>query len=139
MVGRAFSATCVSVLAWCALAGCGGTTTVAPAPTVTVTASESASPSPTPSASYVPEYTCDAAVKEAKKTSRINNKGTDRPLLVAIVDVRGPVVDRSDDPPRNGDVFICQGAGVFSTGETLPIRFGWTMKSGQWLVFFEPR
>lgn len=121
------------------LGGCSRQVTGSPAPTVTVTVTASASTSPSPSGSYVPEYTCAAAVREAKKTSRMNDKGTDRPLLVAVLRVKGPAVDRSEDPPRNGDVFICEGDGLFSTGQTVPIRFGWTMKSGQWLTFFEPR
>jgi len=72
------------------------------------------------------------------KVSRKNNRGTVNPVLIAVIRIKGPVVDKTLDPPRNGDYYVCTGTGVFSSAGNAKIRFGYMRKGGQYFTFYKP-
>ena len=121
-------------------AGCGGGSE--PQAVVTVTASPTAVASVEPTPEPVvedtePALSCKQASKDAMKVSRQNNKGTVNPVMIAVIRIKGPVVDKTLDPPRNGDFYVCTGTGVFSSGGNVKVRFGYTRKGGQYFTFYK--
>lgn len=128
-----------------ALVGLAGCSSGQPQAVVTVTAEPSpdGSESPsfaTPGTASDEEFVgfnCDDASKDAMKVSRKNNKGTGNPVLIAVIRIKGPTVDKSLNPPRNGRVYVCTGTGVWTTSGNSKIVFGYMRQGGQWFTFYD--
>jgi hypothetical protein len=82
-------------------------------------------------------YSCDQAAEEAMKVSRKNNRGTIKPVLIAVIRIKGPTVDEMLDPPRNGNALVCTGTGVWSSAPNSRIKFGYSRQAGQWFTFYK--
>lgn len=70
------------------------------------------------------------------QVSRKNNRGTTNPILIAVIRIKGPVVDKMLKPPRNGEVYVCTGTGVWSSDSNSKVRFGYERQGGQWFTFY---
>lgn len=58
--------------------------------------------------------------------------------MIALIRLKGPQVDKTANPPRNGNVYVCTGTGVFNTAENAKVRFGYQRQAGQWFTFYDP-
>lgn len=119
------------------LAGCAGSPMGDAVRETDAPAVVSASPSPRVTEDAEPELSCKQASKDAMKVSRKNNRGTINPVMIAVIRIKGPTVDKSDDPPRNGDYYVCTGTGVFSSGGNVKVTFGYTRKGGEYFTFYK--
>jgi hypothetical protein len=124
----------VGAMAVLLLAGCAGTPM---GDALRETSAPAIAESPPATEETAPELSCKQASKDAMKVSRKNNQGTINPVMIAVIRINGPTVDKSDDPPRNGDFYVCTGTGVFSSGSNAKVKFGYTRKAGQYFTFYK--
>ncbi len=81
------------------------------------------------------EVTCESVGQEAVKVSVDNDA---QPRLLALDNGQVTLNKLDDIPATDGQYFLCEGDGVWSSGGESPMRWGYEMTNGQSYVFYEP-
>lgn len=81
------------------------------------------------------EVTCQSVGQEAVKVSEDNDA---QPRLLALDNGQVTLNKLDDIPATDGQYFLCEGDGVWSSGGESRMRWGYEMTNGQSYVFYEP-